>query len=70
MLTFSTPMRFAARAASIAVLPPPITATALPKASVSGAFLALYRKSITFITLPCMLSAPCFCAPVASRIYS
>ena len=67
-VTFSTPSaRFAARAASIAVFPPPTTATFLPSFS-SPPFLKAYRKSITFITLPSILRRPFFSAPQASTM--
>ena len=69
-LTLCTPgTRFAARAASIAVLPPPITATYSPS-SPHSPFLYLSRKSKTSVVSP-SLSAnfPCFQAPLAIITY-
>ena len=56
----------AARAASIAVLPPPMTTTFLPRSRLSGAFLAFSRNSMTFISSPYSMPALPLCqAPVA-----
>ena len=64
IVTFSTPQTlFAALAASMAVFPPPMTATFFPM-FIFSPDLSLFKKSITFNVFPPMSSFPGFTAPV------
>ena len=67
----STPfVRFATRAASIAVFPAPRITTFFPSLSVSGACFACSRNSITFAAVPFSnSSALCFHAPIANTTW-